>query len=778
MKQFLPFLTDDQGRSLDVENEVVVTRSMPNPIDHSPEGWENNTIQFARNNEFRGIIKSYTTSLKFYLEGAKILRDAFYRKGMETVIFFIWLKQNTAFGAGMKYEGWYKGDVDFGTFKDDYTGVSVNITEGGFYKDLQSNKTVKYEIPFDEDAVTLYLHAMQLNQKLNYSDIEDLEVKWSIYGDQFFGPVTFLSQDGASYGFLIESEGLESISGALSFDEFKKSTNVILRNVSDVPVTINIAGTIEFECTVANTGRSVRFRYITSNMDIANQNDYQIISAGSMDVGTTYTEDFDLDITLAPGESLLRQGIFFGGSSTEVGIKFTANSKSTINFTTRKPATTILAYRVFDLGNKLTGKVSSGATLSSPDLLEPDVNLLVTSGDAIRSLPDAVIKTTFSDYHKSVDAVKCIALSVENNRPVISSRYTKFNKDSSISNLGECRNWELEPADEFVFDQVQIGYPAKNSDSNIDVNGKYSFNNTFLWKLNVTRRKNNTYDAKSVYMADPWDITIVQLNFDGRSTTTSNTDNENFFLDAELKTDLSYTGSIQFTATGSFITLLGSTLGIRDSILPGSKIVITGSTNNDGTYTVISKADLLISSLELKVNEVVVDELAVTATANIANLYQLRRPTFASITGIPSDGTVFNILLSPRRILQNHLRWLRSSFDLLDTAKLVFQTTEKNKDLVTTDNSGNVVSEKADIPVSEMGERVYRPYYVTFEIKSPYNLLELMTANNSGKFDYTLGGLAMDGFPIDIKTQEAHLETQQYKLLQTANNDNTQLISR
>ena len=61
MKQFLPFLTDDQGRSLSVENEVVVTSSIPDPLNNSPEGWENNTLQWARNKEFYGIIKSYTT---------------------------------------------------------------------------------------------------------------------------------------------------------------------------------------------------------------------------------------------------------------------------------------------------------------------------------------------------------------------------------------------------------------------------------------------------------------------------------------------------------------------------------------------------------------------------------------------------------------------------------------------------------------------------------------------------------------------------------------------
>ena len=170
--QFLPFLTNDAGQTLDVENGTVVTMGLPTPLENSPEGWEKNTLQFARNNEFRGIVKSYTTSLKFYLEGATILRNAFYRLGMETVLFFIWLKLDQSFGGDMKYKSWYKGQPDFGTFKDEYDGVVINITEGGFFKDLQANKGVLYELPFDEDCVQLYDDGIILHQSVKYSDTD------------------------------------------------------------------------------------------------------------------------------------------------------------------------------------------------------------------------------------------------------------------------------------------------------------------------------------------------------------------------------------------------------------------------------------------------------------------------------------------------------------------------------------------------------------------------------------------------------------------------------
>ena len=772
MKQFLPFLTDDQGRSLDVENEVVVTRSLPNPIDNSPEGWEGNTIQFARNNEFRGIIKSYTTTLKFYLQGAKILRDAYYRKGTETVLFFIWLKLNQSFGAGMKYEGWYKGEPDLGTFKDEYNGVSVNITEGGFYKDLQANKGVVYEMPFDNDAKSLYMDGLNLHQSLRYADLQDLEISISANSHDFFSPYILLGQDGNSVSFIINSQDLEKVEG-ISFTDKLLKQNYILRNVGLTTVNVNIIGTLEFTCTgmTSSPAYAAKFRFLRSGQTISNQNDYEIISTPGMVVGQTYNVDYNITIPIASNEKLYFEGRFFGGVGVEAKIKFTEKSRSSISFITRQPASVILAYRAFDLGNKLTGRISTGATLSG-SILSDDQNLLCTSGDAIRGLVNPVIKTSFSDYHKSIDAVKCIALEVRNNNPVISSRYDKFLKDSQIADLGECVNWTLEQADEYAYDSVEVGYPSKQSDSNIDVNGKYSFNNTFSWKINTTRRKVNAYDAVSKYYADPYDIELIRVNLDNKTTTTGKTDNSVFFIDAEPKTDISFTGTIHFYNADNRIELTGDVSVIAPFIIVGAKLLINGV-----VWTIKTVIDIDTLDIIVEVVEYIAASSDITGTAAITSLYKLRRLPYTTITGIPDDGTVFNIELSPRRILQNHLRWLRSSFDHLDSNKLVFQTTEKNSSLETIDGSGNVINEKADIPVSTMGEKVYLPYYTKFQVASPYNLLALMTANNSGVFRYSMNAVEMDGFVIEVRTSDSHLETQEYSLLMSANNNNLRLIN-
>lgn len=782
MKQFLPFITDDQGRSLTVENEVVVTSSIPDPLNNSPEGWENNTLQWARNKEFYGIIKSYTTPLKFYLQGAKILRNAFYKLGMETVLFFIWLKQNVTFGAGMKYEGWYKGEPDFSTFKDEWDAVEISITEGGFFKDLQANKTVVYEVPFDSDAKYVYMDGMYLYQKLVYEDIPDLDISKNLYGERFLGPYPLITQEGSSVGFYLGNEVLET--APATWDDLVGSTNIVLQNLLSVSVDITISGRISFKCTsmTSSPAWAIKFRYLTSTMPIdpPNQDRYKVIETSAMAVGQTYFEDFSITITLQPNETLLREGVFFGGVGVDAVIQFTEDSKSNISFKTRSPANLVPIYRAFDYGKKLVTKMSEPASFSSP-LLENDYNLMITTGDALRNLPGTVIKGTFSSYFKSIDAVKCAALDIVDNIPILSSRYDKYNKNSVIAPLGECSNWTLEPANDYVYDTVESGYPSKSSQGNDDVNGKYSFNNTYQWKVSVTRRNKNTYKCKADYYADPYDIELIRVNFLNKDTTTANTDDSIFFLDCELKNDLVFNGGVIYNSTDNTIELTGDLTNYKLFFAKGIEFKLHSGImplpDALVSYTVTEVISSSDTSVVLKVAEYITLSGTTTGTVYWNNLYQLRRKTYTAINGIINDGTIFNIELSPRRCLQNHLRWLRSSFDHLDMKYLEFLTTDKNANLQTIDADGNVITESANIQIGSMGEKVYLPYFFKFEIKSPQNLLELMNANHDGVFDYTREGIGFDGFPIDISTNDSTLETQTYQLLCSANNNLETLIN-
>ena len=781
MKQFLPFLTDDQGRSLSVENEVVISSSIPDPLDNSPQGWEANTLQWARNKDFWGIIKSYTTSLKFYKDGAKILRNAFYRLGMETVLFFIWLKQNVTFGAGMVYESWYKGEPDFSTFNDEWDGVEISVVEGGFFKDLQANKGLTYEVPFT-DSPLVYMDGMNIYNNLSYADVNGLNIEANVYGRHFFGACVFLSNDGTSPGIFYQDETIEKESD--DFATRMASTNVLITNTLPNAIIVRFTGTIEITITaIWPFGAGIQFAFTPSDTDSLNEFSNSILhlpSLGVGDIGKTFTATFDKSIYLSAGASIFRNAQFNSASDHNTIFNFTANSVFTVGLVTRQTPNIVNIWRAFDYGNKLCAAMSQGAALQSP-LLENDYNLMVTSGDALRNIPGAVLKGTFSDYFKSIDAVKCSALDIINNIPVLSSRYDMFNKSSIIADLGPSSNWTLEAAADYIYDSVESGYPSKSAQADNDVNGKYSFNNTYEWKVSVTRPVVNKYECVAAYYADPYDIELLRIQFLDQDTTTANTDNSIFFLDCEPKTDLLFTGSVIYNATDNTIELTGDTSAFKLFFAVGIILRLhTGIMplpDSYVDYTVTEILSISDTSILFKVSEYITLSATTTGTVLWMNLYQLRRKAYTTINGIINDGTVFNLELTPRRCLQNHLRWIRSSCDHLDMQYLNFLSTDKNANLQTIDADGNTITENANIQIGSMGEKVFLPYLAKFDVKSPQNLLELMNTDHTGVFDYTMNGISLDGFPVQIATNDATLESQEYQLLCSANNDLSQLIN-
>lgn len=768
LQQFLPFITDDQGRSQVEEGGVVVSRSIPNALDNSPQGWESNTIEFSRNMEDLGIIRSYITQLKFYLDGATIIRDWFYRKGIEAVLFFIWLKLDQNFGGGMKHRGWYKGEIDLSTFKDEYDGVEVNITEGGFYKQYAADRTIPYGYEFsDPEAVSLEADGMDIYYQAQFLVNNGLDITDPNYnlGNHLID-LAEISNEFAKVGSV----------GEVPRTKVSNSNHAIrLTGKYFMEATLSGDVTIKYKFTVHNhfipppginpaAGWEIVIRRIGT--DSVSTLQEVLLSVGSAVAGldATRTLEGTAVIPVERGDQL-----YFGsfmlveGSTGDAQFQVDYSGDDSIfevDFKFRARATILPAFTVYDLGNKLVGSMTSGeSTLQG--FLKDDVNLLITSGDGIRGIADSGVQTTFNDYKKSVDAVKCIALSVIDNDPYISSRYDRFDK-TVISALGECRNFKLVPATQFMYNKVEAGFPPSDID---DVNGKYSFINTYIWNSPYTR-VNNVYDAKSVYQADPYVIEINRFNLDGKNTTDNKIDNNLFFIDAQ-KVYPNFTGQIDFTPTQQIqltaITGLALKSGMRFRVLNGI---------NAKTFTVLDSAEAAGNTI-IQIKEIVALESIVT-TIEFRH-YKLRRKTY-TITGIPSGDSVFNMELTSRRCLGNHLRWLRSSFDHMDNKYLTFQSTDKNKDVVSVDPAGNVISESADILIASMGDKVFLPYELNFEVESPFNLRDQLAANSNGYFDLTSNGVSLKGFPMDIKTDDSMLSTQEYILLTTADNNLTQLL--
>ena len=511
----------------------VSINNIPYFLDFAPDGWDGIAIQNIRNKRLWGIDRTVTIPLAYVQDAAHILKHIFYTLGIEENVYLVIAKQEIEYTAGVEYGYWYKqiyrGEVDLSTFIHNGSKVTCTTLEDGLPKYLKSNEGTVYEFPMNvPEALMVKMDGIVLHEKLNYQDINGLEVSKADLGDHFFGPISYVGSEGNNVGLAIDSETLETSPSA--FADRLLSTNTLLTNVGNDTVNVTISGVIEFICTgmTSSPAYAIKFRYLRSKMLIGNQNDYQVISTAAMVVGQTYTQAFSITVPLTNGESLLREGIFFGGAGSDAKIEFTSNSKASMTFTTRQATTYIRAFRPQYLFTQLINKVTeSEYAAETSSYLSLHSNKVFTCGNAIRGLNDAVMKISFSDFFQFWDCFDSVGISEKAGLVNIDSKPNLVDT-SDIIDLAEPSNLKISVAKEYLFNELEIGYPEIRNEVGV-INGNQEFNCKFLFSTGTVKSPAKL-DKISKIKASCYEIELIRVTTLSKDTTDNKADNDLFVL--------------------------------------------------------------------------------------------------------------------------------------------------------------------------------------------------------------------------------------------------------
>lgn len=118
-------------------------------LSHSPDGWEDMSLEIERSNKFLGMVRSYSLSLKFVLEGANLIRGIFYKR-IPNDVYLIVKKLNPI---TLVYEQIYTGLFDFSTFVDSFYYVNIAVLDNGLSNIIKKNMDVSYLIMFLTDQL-------------------------------------------------------------------------------------------------------------------------------------------------------------------------------------------------------------------------------------------------------------------------------------------------------------------------------------------------------------------------------------------------------------------------------------------------------------------------------------------------------------------------------------------------------------------------------------------------------------------------------------------------
>lgn len=152
--------------------------------------------------------------------------------------------------------------------------------------------------------------------------------------------------------------------------------------------------------------------------------------------------------------------------------------------------------------------------------------------------------------------------------------------------------------------------------------------------------------------------------------------------------------------------------------------------------------------------------------------FRLDRSLNATATGLLEPLSVFNLALSPKRMVLRNGNFIRSSMYLADNLILKYTSSEKNNKVVC-----NGIIEKANEPILTIGNRFFYPILMDFTVPAPLDLIGLLDLNPLSIFRFTFLGVTYTGILQSVSTATDTNMSQNYTLLSTSDNDLKTLIS-
>jgi hypothetical protein len=554
--------------------QAPISASLPLNQKKAPDGWMKQKLGFMRSMTRFGMNRSYALPQKLIEDAAVIARTLMNSgRGIEVPLSMMVYKYNPSPAPGDPlYELYYKGQVDLPKYTNiNGEGFQCNLMEGGFMQLLKAYENTIYSIPCDgsiPENIKLEMDGMLFEDVFNYSIIG---IDGPTAGSAGL-PSAFLSNEGDNAGIVHNDPSYDTIVGSpFSGDYYQRSQNYLF--VSALPIKVRIQGSITIASSVPD--KTINFGLFT-----ATSKSVAAMTGGITNtIGLIPTEpnrsipvkgqevfNFDATIELDANERLFLMMSTLNGTDTNFSLK---GGSFTLTFASQFPVTTPWCMTLFDLGRLLIQNICQDASINGQtfnygfisQLLQDNLNLVATSGDALRASGDGnyqrffnavqnnpnfpnlnnynsygpTIRTSLPDFFDSVNAILNASMSTqirsgENETVFIEKKGYVFN--SSVRNLdnGEVSEFKDMVATDLYFTLLKIGYAEQQYDQKA---GKYAWNTTAQWITPFKSIPSKTFEIICKYITEPYLIERLRSNIGDTSITRNSSDNSVFVINRD-----------------------------------------------------------------------------------------------------------------------------------------------------------------------------------------------------------------------------------------------------
>lgn len=493
---------------------------------YSPDEWNNNVLNWERSSNSEGLIVKYTTNFSFIKEDADYLRLCFKATGMFSEVKFIVERYDYS---TFSFEPYYSADIDFYSYEDTKNKVSVVTTEISYRASMEANLDTTYEIDLPNAANFVRYDRIRLKSTIactgdtNETGISSLtSITPSLFittEDIFGGKVQVQSvlgpnlnnlEENASDLWILQANDSVSLNISVSFDFtiqlLIRANDGYIQLLMFVGKEINDARKVEIGS--VRVTKDQQYAYLKGNVNLANQN----INTGE-----------NVYFVIRP-TSLMRVE----------SVKSNTDMKVDINYYDRIGNTKdIYGLRPIDLLKSLIEKATAGEynQVKSNLLTIGEVsNMLITSGDLIRGIEGAKIKTSLKDFFQAFKSMFGASYTFKNINGVETLEVEQVNyfydRNTMITEVDDISDHSMKVKDNDVYNKLKIGYEDQTYD---EVNGKKEFNTTVEFSIN-SKHNGKELNLISPYRADMYGIEFTIVDYEQQETTDSNNDNDVFII--------------------------------------------------------------------------------------------------------------------------------------------------------------------------------------------------------------------------------------------------------
>jgi hypothetical protein len=230
---------------------------------------------------------------------------------------------------------------------------------------------------------------------------------------------------------------------------------------------------------------------------------------GILTPGQSRNQDINVTIpyNFAPGN--LVEFLFWPDISafpTLIDYRVTEDGEMTVEGIFRMPETTTRAMRFYDVFKEwvkmMTNYSANGFSVYLSSLARVFDNCAnntwVTSGEALRGLPDPKLKLTFDDIQKTAMGVWCLGIGAEGNVLRMEKLPYFMQASNMLYEFESCGEVEVQVAKEFIYNEVIVGYPEIDYG---ELNGRQEINSEVRYSTGI-KRVINKLDLTSPMRAD------------------------------------------------------------------------------------------------------------------------------------------------------------------------------------------------------------------------------------------------------------------------------------